>query len=94
MKSIKSNKKFLTNVIVFVLSWVGTNIAYFGCLLVMDDLGGNIYINITLITVFEFLGNIAAAILIIKFSKRWIIRISFFIVGASYMICIPFDPTK
>lgn len=68
--SIKSNPKYLKNVILFVLCWLGTNIAYFGCLLVMSDLGGNIYTNVAMSTVFEFAGNLSAAFLIMKFPQH------------------------
>jgi len=68
--SIKSNPKYFKNVILFVLCWLGTNIAYFGCLLVMSDLGGNIYTNVAMSTVFEFAGNLSAAFLIMKFPQH------------------------
>lgn len=92
--SIYESPKYFRNVLLFVLCYVGTNIAYFGCLLVMGDLGGNIYTNVTFGTLFEFGGNLSATFLIIKFQERSIIKICFLIVGISYLSCLVFDPTK
>lgn len=71
-----------------MLCWLGTNIAYFGCLLVMSDLGGNIYTNVAMSTVFEFAGNLSAAFLIIKFPQHKILKLAFLIVGIAYMACL------
>ncbi|KAL4493031.1 hypothetical protein ABPG72_020810 [Tetrahymena utriculariae] len=92
LKSIHENEKYYKNVVIFILCWLGTNIAYFGCLLVMGDLGGDLYTNVAFSTVFEFLGNFCATFLIIKFPERQILRVSFLIVGVSYISCLFFDP--
>lgn len=60
----------------------------------MGDLGGDIYTNVAFSTVFEFIGNLSATFLIIKFPERKILRISFLIVGISYVSCLFFDPTN
>lgn len=80
-----------TNIMIWTLVWNAVGCSFVGCVIVLNRLKGNLYVNLMMSTVFELLGNIAAVYILKTFPLKQTIIICLYIMGIAYLICFSLD---
>lgn len=76
---------------IWTVVWNSVGCSFVGCVIALNRLEGNLYLNLTMSTVFELLGNVAAVYLMKRFPLKKTIITCLYIMGISYLICFSLD---
>lgn len=79
------------NIMIWSLVWNVVGVSFVGCVIAMNRLEGNLYLNLAVSTVFELLGNIAAVWLMSRFSLKKTIMACLYVMGFSYLLSVFLD---
>ncbi|KAL4462385.1 hypothetical protein ABPG72_009212 [Tetrahymena utriculariae] len=79
------------NIMIWSLVWNVVGVSFVGCVIAMNRLEGNLYLNLAVSTVFELLGNIAAVWLMSRFSLKNTIMACLYVMGFSYILSVALD---
>jgi len=80
-----------TNIMIWTIVWNAVGCSFVGCVIALNRLKGNLYMNMTMSTIFELFGNLAAVYIMKNFPLKQTIIVCLYIMGISYLICFSVD---